>query len=183
MESYLRSVLKQYKYYKAIGDKTFEQLEEGQLFWQPNSASNSIAMIANHMAGNMLSRWTNFLEEDGEKPWRKRDQEFEDIIQTKAELLTRWEEGWQCLFAAIVSLTQKDLEREIYIRNVGHTVIEAINRQLAHYPYHIGQIVFIGKLFTGDDWESLSIPKGQSKAYNAEKFSKPKRKGDFTDDL
>lgn len=183
MESYLESVLKQFQYYKALGDKTFEQLEDEQLFWQANAASNSIAIIVNHIAGNMLSRWTNFLEEDGEKSWRNRDQEFEDVIRTKKELLARWEEGWQCLFAAIEPLTQKDLEREIYIRNMGHTVTEAINRQLAHYPYHIGQIVFIGKLVTGENWKALSIPKGQSKAYNAEKFSKPKRKEHFTDDL
>lgn len=130
----------------------------------------------------MLSRWTNFLTEDGEKQWRHRDQEFEDTFTTKEELIDTWDKGWHCLFNAIKPLTKSDLER-IIIRNQGHTVTEAINRQLAHYAYHIGQIVFIGTLIKSDDWLSLSIPKGNSKTYNEEKFNKPKSRTHFTDDL
>ena len=140
-------------------------------------------MIVKHLNGNMVSRWTDFLTTDGEKEWRKRDEEFDNDIKTKTELLVKWNEGWQCVFDAINPLTEKDLERKIYIRNMGHSIAEAINRQLAHYPYHIGQIVFIGKIIQNEKWESLSIAKGKSKAYNAEKFSKPKRKEHFTDDL
>jgi hypothetical protein len=181
--SYLESVKKQFEYYKSLGDKTFAQLSDEQLFWLPNAESNSVAIIVNHIAGNMLSRWTNFLTEDGEKDWRKRDQEFEEILKTRAELEAKWEEGWSCLFNAINPLIDADLEREIHIRNMGHTVTEGINRQLAHYAYHIGQLVYVGKLAVIENWASLSIPKGNSEVYNAEKFAKPKRKEHFTDDL
>jgi len=183
MNSYLTSVKKQFKYYKSLGDKTFAQVPDEHLFYQYNDESNSIAIIVKHIVGNMLSRWTDFLTTDGEKEWRDRDDEFSDSINTKVELLTTWEKGWECLFNAIDSLTEADLHKEIFIRNMGHTVVEAINRQLAHYSYHIGQIVFIGKLVRNNNWESLSIPKGNSKAYNTDKFSKPKRTEHFTDDL
>ena len=122
----------------------------------------------------MLSRWTDFLITDGEKEWRNRDAEFDNDISTRQELLDKWDKGWKCLFAALNSLTTDDLQKEIYIRNQGHSVTEAINRQLAHYPNHIGQIVFIGKMACGNNWTSLSIPKGSSNLYNAEKFSRPK---------
>ena len=183
MDSYLDSVKKQFEYYKILGEKTIEQIPNEKLFWQLNEESNSIAMIVKHLNGNMLSRWTNFLTADGEKDWRKRDEEFDNDINSKKELLNKWNEGWECLFNTINSLTEKDLEKEIYIRNMGHSVTEAINRQLAHYPYHIGQIVFIGKIIQNENWNSLSIPRGKSKEYNNEKFSKPKRKEHFTDDL
>ncbi len=183
MESYLESIKKQFEYYKSLGEKTFNQLPENKLFWKLNEESNSIAMIVNHLNGNMLSRWTDFQTTDGEKEWRKRDEEFEDTIKTKTDLLDKWNSGWDCLFTAINPLTEADLENVVYIRNMGHSISEAINRQLAHYPYHIGQIVFIGKIAQNEDWNSLSIPKGKSKAYNSEKFSKPKRKEHFTDDL
>ena len=183
MNSYLTSVKKQFAYYKSLGDKTFTQLSDDQLFHQYNEQSNSIAIIVNHIVGNMLSRWTDFLNTDGEKDWRNRDDEFTDSINTREELLATWEKGWECLFNAINQLTEIDLQKEIYIRNMGHTVVEAINRQLGHYSYHVGQIVFIGKLVTNDDWVSLSIPKGNSKTYNTNKFSKPKRTEHFTDDL
>jgi len=124
----------------------------------------------------MLSRWTDFLITDGEKEWRNRDAEFDNDISTRQELLDKWEEGWKCLLAALNSLSTDDLQKEIYIRNQGHSVTEAINRQLAHYPYHIGQIVFIGKMACGNNWTSLSIPKGSSNLYNAGKFSKPNTK-------
>lgn len=179
---YLESVTKQFAYYKMIGEKTFEQLTDEQLFERFNEESNSIAIIVKHLWGNMLSRWTNFLTTDGEKDWRKRDAEFENDIVDRTELLDKWNEGWSCLFSAINSLTTSDLEKLIYIRNQGHTVTEAINRQLAHYPYHIGQIVFIGKMLCNDKWNSLSVPKGKSKEFNMDKFSKPKHKQHFTDE-
>lgn len=181
--SYLSSVKKQFEYYKLLGEKTFIQLEDEQLFWQFNHESNSIAIIVNHLAGNMLSRWTDFLSTDGEKSWRNRDTEFEDEIKTKAELLVKWNAGWTCLFKALDSLEEKDLETIIYIRNQGHTVLEAINRQLAHYPYHIGQLVFIGKMISTKPWISLSIPKGNSSSYNEQKFSTQKQKSHFTDEF
>ena len=181
--SYLTSIKKQFEYYKSLGEKTFEQITDEKLFWQLNEESNSIAIIVKHLHGNMLSRWTDFLITDGEKEWRKRDKEFDNDLQDKKELLQKWNDGWNCLFEAINPLTENDLEKEIYIRNMGHTVIEAINRQLAHYAYLIGQIVFLRKVTQNDQWKSLSIPKGKSKAYNAEKFAKEKRKEHFTDDL
>jgi len=180
--NYLESVIKQFEYYKMLGDKTFTQLSDENLLWQYNEESNSIAVIVKHLWGNMLSRWTDFLNSDGEKDWRNRDSEFECDIRTRAEMLEKWEEGWNCLFDAIRPLKEEDLSRIIYIRNQGHTVMEAINRQLAHYPYHIGQIVFVGKMLA-ENWNSLSIPKGNSQNYNAEKFSKPKERGHFTDEF
>ena len=178
---YLESVKKQFEYYKMLGDKTFSQLEDEKLFWQYHNDSNSIATIVKHLWGNMLSRWTDLLTTDGEKEWRNRDAEFENDILTRQELLAKWEEGWKCLFNALNALTSDDLQKEIYIRNQGHSVTEAINRQLAHYPYHIGQIVFIGKIVCENNWTSLSIPKGSSNAYNVDRFSKSKRKEHFTD--
>ncbi len=183
MSSYLNSIKKQFGYYKLLGDKTFEQLNDQDIHWQLNEDSNSISIIVKHIVGNMLSRWTNFLTEDGEKKWRERDQEFEDTYQNKEALITDWEKGWQFLFDAIQTLTDQDLEHIIYIRNQGHTVTEAINRQLTHYAYHIGQIVLIGKMIKGENWKSLSVPKGQSSAYNKEKFRKDKGRRHFTDDL
>ncbi len=181
--SYLSSVIKQFEYYKSLGDKTFNQLSFEDLQKEFAEDSNSISIVVKHLAGNMLSRWTNFLTEDGEKTWRQRDQEFEDSYTSKDDLIKNWNKGWQCLFDAITPLSESDLERIIYIRNQGHTVTEAINRQLAHYSYHLGQIVFLGKLVKGENWQSLSIPKGDSKKYNVEKFSKEKGKRHFTDDL
>lgn len=180
--NYLESIIKQLRYYKSLGDKTFDQVEDEKLFWQYNEESNSIAMIVKHLSGNMLSRWTDFLTTDGEKDWRCRDAEFENDIKTKAELLQKWDNGWTCLFNTLQSLSEDDLEKIIYIRNQGHSVLEAINRQLAHYPYHIGQIVFIGKMLQDTKWKSLSIPRGDSKHYNAEKFSQEKHREHFTDE-
>lgn len=183
MDNYLDSIRKQFEYYQSLGEKTFNQVNDDQLFWQPNAESNSIAMVVKHLHGNMLSRWTNFLTEDGEKEWRQRDAEFDNDLKDREELLSKWNEGWSCLFSAIKPLNPDDLERIVYIRNMGHTVMEALNRQLAHYSYHVGQIVFLGKLIKDEDWASLSIPKGGSKVYNEEKFEKPKRREHFTDDL
>lgn len=180
---YLESVTKQFEYYKLLGDKTFAQLPDDKLFWQYNTESNSIAIIVKHMHGNMLSRWTDFLTSDGEKEWRTRDAEFENDIQSRETLLKLWEDGWKCLFDALKQLNDQDLEKTVYIRNQGHSVVEAINRQLAHYPYHIGQIVFIGKMIADENWQSLSIPRGKSGAFNAEKFSQEKHKAHFTDEV
>ncbi len=183
MEHYLSSVKKQFTYYRSLGDKTIDQISDDKLFYQFNSESNSIAIIVKHLSGNMISRWTDFITTDGEKEWRNRDQEFECDFDTKADLLKLWNKGWDCLFSAINPLIQEDLNKEIFIRNMGHSVTEAINRQLAHYSYHVGQIAFLGKMIQSDKWEPLSIAKGQSANYNKEKFSKPKRKEHFTDDL
>ncbi|MEZ4930963.1 MAG: DUF1572 family protein [Saprospiraceae bacterium] len=182
-KDYLLSVYKQFQYYKLLGERTFNQLDEKDLFWQFNNASNSIAIIVNHLWGNMKSRWTDFLITDGEKEWRQRDLEFENIIQSKNELIEKWEDGWQCLFIALESINENNFDTVIYIRNQGHTIVEAINRQLAHYAYHVGQIVFIGRMIKDGEWESLSIPKGQSSAFNQEKFSKEKKKAHFTDEF
>lgn len=179
---YLESVKKQMLYYKTIAEKAMEQLEVEQLFISVNENTNSIATIVRHMSGNMLSRWTDFLTTDGEKEWRKRDEEFENTIQTREELLNIWNEGWNCFFSAINDLQPDDLSRIIYIRNEGQTALDAINRQLAHYPYHIGQIVFYAKMLKKEEWNSLSIPKNKSKDYNADKFSKDKSLKHFTDD-
>lgn len=183
IQNYLDSVQKQFKYYKLLGDKTFEQLSEDELFWQFNSESNSIAVIVHHLYGNMMSRWTNFLTTDGEKEWRNRDQEFKQIIKTKSELIEKWSNGWECLFTALNSVNESNFHQVIYIRNMGHTIIEAINRQLAHYAYHTGQITYIGKMIKDNKWESLSIPRGASKSYNQAKFEKPKHRSHFTDEF
>jgi hypothetical protein len=169
---YLESVRKQFEYYKMLGEKTFSQIPDEKLFWQYNKESNSLATIVKHISGNMLSRWTDFLATDGEKEWRNRDAEFDNDIATRQELMSKWNEGWQCLFYTLNSLTTDDLKKEIFIRKEKHTVTEAINRQLAHYPYHIGQIVYIGKMSCDNNWSSLSIPRVNSKEYNADKFSK-----------
>ncbi|MBW2937688.1 DUF1572 domain-containing protein [Aureisphaera sp. CAU 1614] len=183
VQNYLESVTKQFQYYKMLGDKTIAQLDEKDFFWQYNPESNSIAITVNHLWGNMLSRWTDFLTSDGEKEWRQRDLEFEAIIKTKIELLEKWEAGWQCLFEALATLNDTNFETIIYIRNQGHTVMEAINRQLAHYSYHVGQIVYVGRMIKGTDWQSLSIPKGASKAFNTEKFSQDRKRQHFTDEF
>ncbi|MBN9283024.1 MULTISPECIES: DUF1572 family protein [unclassified Flavobacterium] len=180
--NYLESVKKQFLYYKTIGEKAMEQLEPEQFFVSLNDDTNSIAMIVKHLSGNMLSRWTNFLTTDGEKAWRNRDEEFEESVMTKEELQAAWDKGWNCLLDTLNSLQPEQLSEIIYIRNEGHTVTEAINRQLAHYPYHVGQIVFYAKMLKKGNWDSLSIPKNKSNAYNAEKFSKEKTIRNFTDE-
>lgn len=181
---YLNSVRKQFAYYKQLGDKTFEQLrEEEQFFWKFNEESNSIAVIVKHLCGNMLSRWTDIFTTDGEKEWRQRDTEFDNDLTSKETVLEKWEKGWNRLFETLNSLEEEDLEKIIYIRNEGHTVLEAINRQLAHYPYHVGQIVFIGKMMRNEDWNSLSIPRNKSDEYNRGKFTAERKRSHFTDEF
>lgn len=172
--TYLLSVIKQLNYFKSLADQTFERLTDEELNWQFSKETNSIATIAKHISGNMLSRWTNMFTEDGEKVWRERDTEFEHEFITKDNLVSIWEKGWDCFFEAINALTDEDLERIIHIRNEPHTVVDAINRQMAHYPYHIGQIVLIGIQLKGADWQSLSIPKGASDSFNEAKFKDSK---------
>ncbi|KUJ60602.1 hypothetical protein AR687_17290 [Flavobacteriaceae bacterium CRH] len=181
-ESYLESAKKQFLYYKMLGEKSIDQLEPEQLFVSVNEDTNSIATIIKHISGNMLSRWTDFLTSDGEKEWRNRDAEFENDLQSKEEVLQVWNKGWNVFLDTLDSLKPEQLSDIIYIRNEGHTVIEAINRQLAHYPYHIGQIVFYAKQLKSSSWDSLSIPKNKSGNYNAEKFAREKEIKNFTDD-
>ena len=180
---YYESIRKQFEYYKLLGERTFEQLADEHLFIQPAPESNSIAVIVKHLSGNMRSRWTDFLSTDGEKEWRKRDEEFLPDLQTRAEVMHAWQIGWHCLFSAFNELKESDRDAIVYIRNLGHTVTEAINRQLAHYAYHVGQIVYIGKMLAAENWQSLTIPKGKSETYNAQKFARAKRRSHFTDDF
>ena len=169
-ENYLKSVLFEFKRYKTLGDKTFEQLSEKEIHWTYSESDNSIALIVKHIVGNMLSRWTNFLTEDGEKSWRNRETEFVEPYSTKAEMTAAWEKGWKCLFEALHSINQENFETQIQIRGEAHTIPEAINRQLAHYPNHVGQILYIGKMIKGEKWISPSIPKGDSEAFNKKMF-------------
>lgn len=176
-KEFLDTSIRRVKYYKDLADKTFEQLSDADLHYQFNEESNSIAIIIQHMAGNMLSRWTNFLTEDGEKEWRQRDDEFTVHNYSKQQLLDIWEKGWKCYLDSLGSLTENDLLKPITIRNEKLSVIDAINRQLAHYPYHVGQIVYIGRMIKNKEWKNLSIPKGHSQQYNKdEKIKDPAKK-------
>ena len=160
---YLESVIKRFKEYKELADKSFARLKDDDFHFTPNEASNSIAVIIQHMHGNMMSRWTNFLSEDGEKDWRKRDDEFEIHDFTQQQLINKWEEGWKILLDVLESLKPADLSGTITIRNQPLIVIDAINRQLAHYSSHVGQIIYIAKWIRNQEWQSLSIPKGSKK--------------------
>lgn len=162
---YLKVVQERFNSLKVLGDKTIQQLSNDDIHWAINESVNNVAVIVKHVSGNMISRWTDFLISDGEKTDRNRDQEFMDTLSTKNELLIAWEKGWATLFNTLSNLNAQDLLTTVYIRGESHTVLEAIERQLAHYSYHIGQLVYIGKQVKGDSWESLSIPKGQSEAY------------------
>ncbi len=179
-KNFLISSRKQFEYYKMLGDRTFAQLKEEEFFWQFNEESNSIGIIIKHMWGNMLSRWTDFLTTDGEKEWRSREAEFEADIKDVNVLLQRWDEGWDCVFTALDSINEDNFETPVFIRNQEHTIVEAINRQMGHYTYHVGQIVYIGRMLKGREWKSLSIPKGKTKEFNEMKFSKPPARDHFT---
>ncbi len=165
-KSFLQSAIKRLSYYKELGDKTFAQLTDADFHYQPNEDSNCIAIIIQHTAGNMLSRWTDFLTSDGEKEWRNRDTEFEEQHLSKQQLIEFWEKGWQCLLDALNALTEDDLLKTIYIRSEGLLVVDAVNRQLAHYPYHVGQIIYVAKIITSNNWQNLSIAKGNSSQFN-----------------
>ncbi|NUM53639.1 MAG: DUF1572 family protein [Candidatus Hydrogenedentes bacterium] len=164
--TYLDSVLFRFRNAKSLGDKALAQLSDEDIIWTPGPESNSIAVIVQHLHGNMMSRWTDFLTSDGDKPWRDRDGEFvEPDTGDKQSLLQKWEQGWACLIGAIESLTPGDLMRDIVIRGEKLNALDAINRQLAHVPYHVGQIVYLARMRKGDTWQTLSIARGQSKDY------------------
>ena len=166
--SYLKDSIDVFRYYKKLGERAIAQCPDEALFLTLDAESNSIAIIVKHLAGNMRSRWTDFLTTDGEKPDRNRDTEFEDGPKTRAELMEMWERGWTYIFDALQPLTDADLTRTITIRTEPHSVMQAINRQIAHYSYHIGQIVFLAKHFGCDSWKSLTVPRKQSAAFNAD---------------
>src|SRR5215831_18539104 len=156
-EHFLEDALKSLRDYKKLAERAFEQVDEPDLFRTIDDESNSIAINMKHMAGNMLSRWTDFLTSDGEKPTRERDLEFVILPETtKADMIAYWQTGWQCLFDAVEPLTAGDLMRIVTIRGQDHTVVQAINRQIAHYAYHVGQIVYLAKHFKSSEWQSLS---------------------------
>lgn len=168
LEQYLRDAIQQFRKLKGLADRAVAQVGDEDLFAVLDEESNSIAIIMKHMAGNMRSRWTDFLTSDGEKPDRNRDSEF--LIEegdTKGSVLGRWEGGWRCLFEALAPLAPQDLDRRVLIRGEPHSVMEAINRQLTHYAYHVGQMVFLAKHFAAGKWQSLSIPRGRTEEFNA----------------
>ena len=160
--SYVEDALAVFYYYKKLAERAMEQVTDEQLFETLDHEANSIAIIVKHMVGNMRSRWTDFLTTDGEKPNRNRDSEFVDPAATRATLMAGWESGWRSVFGAIEPLTDADLGRRVTIRGEAHSVMQAINRQLAHYPHHVGQIVLLAKHFASDHWQSLSVPRNKS---------------------
>ncbi len=164
--SYIEDALALFRYYKRLAERAMDQVSDEQLFATLDPEANSIAIIVKHMVGNMRSRWTDFLTSDGEKPTRNRDSEFVDPSATRPQLLAEWEDGWSRLFAGIEALSDADLTRTVTIRGEAHSVMQAINRQLAHYPYHVGQIVQLAKHFACDHWQSLSVPRNQSAEFN-----------------
>lgn len=165
-DQFLSSAIQRLNDYKILAEKAIDRLSDDQLNWQPNETSNSIAVIIKHMHGNMLSRWTNFLTEDGEKEWRKRDEEFEGQNILKEQIFQLWDDGWSVCLSSLKSLGAEDLPKTITIRKEPLIVVDAINRQIAHYSYHIGQIIYVSKLLLDANWTSLSIPKGHSQQYN-----------------
>ncbi len=167
----LESYKQLFKHYKQLGERSIAQLsDESKLFWTPGEKSNSIAVIIQHLYGNMKSRWTDFLSTDGEKEWRDRDREFELYCSTKEALMDLWDEGWATLFSALDSIDDSNKDQLVYIRNKGHKLDEAIQRQLAHYAYHVGQLVYLARMIQGEAWSSLSIAKGASMAFSKEAF-------------
>lgn len=164
--SYLADSLELLRYYKRLAERAMEQVADEHLFAVLDGEANSIAIIVKHMTGNMRSRWTDFLTTDGEKPDRNRDSEFVDPPTTRMALLAEWEDGWRRVFTALEALTDADLRRKVMIRGEAHSVMQAINRQLAHYPHHVGQIVLLAKHFASDRWQSLSVPRNKSAEFN-----------------
>jgi hypothetical protein len=180
--SYVKDSIDLFRYYKKLGDKAIAQCPDSGLFATLDPESNSIAILVKHLAGNMRSRWTDFLTSDGEKPDRHRDTEFEAPPQTRAELEAMWERGWKILFDSLEELTDADLERTVAIRTEPHSVMQAINRQLAHYSHHVGQIVFLAKHFAGPNWKTLSVPRGKSQQFAAQVAAKEISGRGFPDD-
>ena len=166
MGTYLSSAYKEFQRYENLGRRTMEQLSDKDLFYQPSKEVNSIAVIVKHLHGNMMSRWTNFMTEDGEKEWRNRDGEFEDTLKSRDEVDRLWADGWNLVFEALENLSEPELVKKVIIRGEEHSVIAATNRQLCHYAYHVGQMVEIGKMLLGESWENLSIPRGKTAEFN-----------------
>jgi hypothetical protein len=164
--SYLEDSLELFRYYKTLAERAMQQVSDEQLFTTLDSEANSIALIAKHMVGNMRSRWTDFLTTDGEKPDRNRDSEFIQPPATREELMSRWEDGWMYVFRALEPLSDADLGRTVTIRGEAHSVMQAVNRQVAHYACHVGQIVFLAKHFAHDNWQSLTIPRNRSAEFD-----------------
>ena len=167
-EHYLEDALRNFRDYKKLAEGAFAQVTDEEFFRAPDEEANSLAVIVKHMSGNMLSRWTDFLTTDGEKPDRNRDMEF--VISegtTRSDVMGRWEQGWRCLFDALEALRPEDLLRKVLIRGEEHSVVEAVNRQLTHYSYHTGQLVFLAKHFRSTAWKSLSVPRNRSAQFNA----------------
>lgn len=169
--SFLQATIREFIKYRSLGEKAMSQVPDETLFWQYNPESNSMAMIVQHMSGNMLSRWTDMLTTDGEKDWRQRDKEFETVLKTREEVMVAWHRGWHLVMETLGQLREEDLERTIYIRAEAHTVTEAIVRQIAHYASHIGQLVYIGKMIMNEEWKSLSIPRHGSNQFNKHMMS------------
>jgi hypothetical protein len=164
--SYIEDSVALFRYYKKLGEGAMAQLTDEQLFAALDPEMNSVAITVKHIAGNMRSRWTNFLTSDGEKPDRNRDCEFVDPAVSREALMKCWEDGWGCLFSALTPLTDADLERRVTIRGEPHSVMQAVNRQVAHYSYHVGQIVFLAKQLQSTGWKSLSVPRNKSAEFN-----------------
>ena len=166
---YLEVLPGRFAFTKSLADGALEQLTDAELVFEPKPGSNSVAVTMKHIAGNQLSRWTDFLTSDGEKPWRHRDTEFEDHAWTREGILAHWEKGWAALFSALEALTPEDLLSDVRIRGRAQSVVAAIERQMAHYGYHVGQIVYVARLIKGDGWQTLSVARGASSAYNADR--------------
>jgi len=173
----LTAAIDEFQKIKKLADKAIEQLSDEQLHTKIDAEANSVAVIMRHMAGNMRSRWVDFLVSDGEKATRMRDQEFEDVAQTRAELGAEWEHGWQCVFDALAPLTDADLQRTVIIRGEPHSVYKAMSRQVAHYAGHAYQILFLAKHLLGPAWKTLSIPRGQSEEFNRRMLAKLRSEG------
>jgi len=165
--SYLKDARDVFRYYKHLADRALEQMPDAALYTSLDAESNSIAIIVKHVAGNLRSRWTDFLTSDGEKPDRNRDAEFESPPGTRAELLALWDSGWKVLFDTLGTLKERDLTRTIYIRGEAYSVTQAINRSITHIAYHVGQITYLAKHFAGDGWKPLTVPKGKSAEFNS----------------
>lgn len=184
IENYLTDAIKSFRNYKKMAERAMEQISDEEFFKAIDAEANSIAVVVKHIAGNQRSRWTDFLTSDGEKDFRNRDTEFEMFDETRESLMKFWETGWQTLFSAIEPLRAEDFSRFVTIRGEPHTIVEAINRQLTHYAYHVGQITFLAKHFRSTDWKTLSVPRGRSAEFNkflADKKSSGEEKSHYLD--
>jgi hypothetical protein len=165
--SYLKDSTDVLRLYKRLAERAMAQAPDEGLFASPDAESNSIAIIVKHLAGNMRSRWTDFLETDGEKPSRDRDGEFESPPATRAELMDDWESGWKCVFDTLAGLKEEDLGRTVHIRGEAHSVMQAIQRMVAHTSYHLGQVIYLAKQYAGQNWTAVTIPRGKSREFNS----------------